>query len=140
MSGKVSQAAEMIAKRQRWTFRIVALALLVAVILSQPLAARSREIRFERIMSEKGLSERSIICMTHDRRGFMWFGTRDGLNRYDGNTFKVYKPEPHNPNSLSSSTGNNHIIMYCRQTFLKQHLEIHIVINHQHLYHRVNSR
>src|SRR6266496_3355574 len=93
----------MIVKMKRWIFRIVTLSLLAPVMLSLPLAARSRDIRYERIMAEKGLSENSIICMTQDARGFMWFGTRDGLNRYDGNTFKVYKPEPRNPYSLSSS-------------------------------------
>ena len=36
-----------------------------------------------------------------DSRGFMWFGTEDGLNRYDGYTFKIYKPDPDEPNSLS---------------------------------------
>jgi len=39
--------------------------------------------------------------MFQDSRGFLWFGTEDGLNRYDGYTFKVYKPDPDAPNSLS---------------------------------------
>jgi ligand-binding sensor domain-containing protein len=36
-----------------------------------------------------------------DRRGFLWFGTEDGLNRYDGRTFKVFKPNPEDPFSIS---------------------------------------
>jgi ligand-binding sensor domain-containing protein len=38
-----------------------------------------------------------------DRRGFMWIATRDGLNRYDGNAFLIYKSDPSNPDSLSSN-------------------------------------
>jgi len=36
-----------------------------------------------------------------DHKGFMWFGTYEGLNRFDGRNFKIYRPEPGNPNSLS---------------------------------------
>jgi ligand-binding sensor domain-containing protein/signal transduction histidine kinase len=42
-----------------------------------------------------------VQVILQDRRGFLWFGTEDGLNRYDGYTFKVYKPDPDVPNSLS---------------------------------------
>ena len=38
--------------------------------------------------------------MLQDRRGFIWIGTYNGLNRYDGYRFKTYKPDPKNPNSL----------------------------------------
>ena len=40
-----------------------------------------------------------INSILQDRRGFMWFATEDGLNRYDGNTFVVYKNNPNDPNS-----------------------------------------
>ena len=39
--------------------------------------------------------------MLQDRRGFIWIGTYNGLNRYDGYRVKTYKPDPNNPNSLS---------------------------------------
>ena len=38
-----------------------------------------------------------------DEKGFMWFGTQDGLNKFDGNNFTVFKNDPTNQNSLSSS-------------------------------------
>jgi ligand-binding sensor domain-containing protein len=44
-----------------------------------------------------------VTRMVQDRRGFMWFATRDGLNRYDGYTFVVYKHVPNDPGSLNSS-------------------------------------
>src|SRR3954451_3315458 len=40
---------------------------------------------------EQGLSNNSVTCIFQDHKGFMWFGTYDGLNRYDGYSFKVYR-------------------------------------------------
>jgi ligand-binding sensor domain-containing protein/signal transduction histidine kinase len=58
-------------------------------------------LRFDHISIEQGLSQSSVRVIFQDRRGFLWFGTEDGLNRYDGYTFKIYKPDPDVPNSLS---------------------------------------
>ncbi|HMI05811.1 MAG TPA: two-component regulator propeller domain-containing protein [Pedobacter sp.] len=49
---------------------------------------------------EHGLSNNLIRCIYQDHKGFMWFGTRDGLNRYDGYGFKVFRNEFNDPNSL----------------------------------------
>ena len=51
-------------------------------------------IQFEHISVEEGLSEGSVYCIFQDSRGFLWFCTQDGLDRYDGYNFKVYRPEP----------------------------------------------
>ncbi len=58
-------------------------------------------LRFDRISIEQGLSQSSVHVILQDSRGFMWFGTEDGLNRYDGYTFKTFKPDPDVPTSLS---------------------------------------
>lgn len=58
-------------------------------------------LRFDRINIEQGLSQSSVKVIFQDRRGFLWFGTEDGLNRYDGYNFKIYKPDPDAINSLS---------------------------------------
>jgi ligand-binding sensor domain-containing protein/signal transduction histidine kinase len=58
-------------------------------------------LRFDRIGIEQGLSQSSVNVAFQDSRGFMWFGTQDGLNRYDGYTFKTFKPDPDAPTSLS---------------------------------------
>lgn len=58
-------------------------------------------LRFDRISIEEGLSQSSVQVIFQDSRGFLWFGTEDGLNRYDGYSFKIYKPDPDTPNSLS---------------------------------------
>jgi ligand-binding sensor domain-containing protein/signal transduction histidine kinase len=58
-------------------------------------------LRFDRINIEQGLSQSSVYAIFQDRRGFLWFGTEDGLNRYDGYNFKIYKPDPDAIDSLS---------------------------------------
>ena len=58
-------------------------------------------LRFDHLNIEDGLSVSSVYVVFQDSHGFIWFGTEDGLNRYDGYTFKIFKPDPSNPNSLS---------------------------------------
>lgn len=60
---------------------------------------------FSSLKLEEGLSQLTVIKILQDRKGFMWFATRNGLNRYDGTSFTVYK---HN-NSDSLSLSNNHV-------------------------------
>ncbi len=55
---------------------------------------------FERFTREQGLSSDAIHCLRQDQRGFLWIGTEDGLNRYDGLTFRVYRHQPDQPGSL----------------------------------------
>ena len=56
----------------------------------------------EHITSNEGLSHNTVRCMLLDRTGFIWFGTLNGLNRYDGIRMKTIIPETRNPNSLTS--------------------------------------
>jgi ligand-binding sensor domain-containing protein/signal transduction histidine kinase len=58
-------------------------------------------LRFDRISIEQGLSQSSARVVFQDSRGFIWIGTEDGLNRYDGYTFKTFKPDPDVSSSLS---------------------------------------
>ncbi len=58
-------------------------------------------IKFHRLMLADGLSQSSIISNFQDSRGFIWMGTQDGLNRYDGRQIIAYKSDPDDPNSLS---------------------------------------
>lgn len=51
-----------------------------------------------------GLSHNSVICILQDTEGYMWFGTYDGLNRYDGYNFKIYKNKIGDSTSLKSNT------------------------------------
>ena len=58
-------------------------------------------LRFDHISIEQGLSQSSVRVIFQDSIGFLWFGTEDGLNRYDGYSFKTFKPDPDTLNSLS---------------------------------------
>ncbi|MGA7409029.1 MAG: two-component regulator propeller domain-containing protein, partial [Bryobacteraceae bacterium] len=62
-----------------------------------------RDLKFTHLTTNDGLSQGFVSVILQDRRGFMWLATRDGLNRYDGNTFVVYKNNPNDPGSLSSN-------------------------------------
>jgi signal transduction histidine kinase/ligand-binding sensor domain-containing protein len=57
-------------------------------------------IKFQRITREDGLSQGTISCVVQDSLGFMWFCTADGLNRYDGYDFTVYRHDPDDPESM----------------------------------------
>ena len=61
------------------------------------------QLRFERIGNQQGLSQSTVIKIFQDKKGFIWFATRDGLNKYDGYNFTVYRHIFNNPNSISSS-------------------------------------
>ncbi len=63
----------------------------------------SQQLRFKHITSEDGLSTNFVKTILQDDLGFMWFGTQDGLNKYDGCQIKIFKNDPTNPNSLSCS-------------------------------------
>jgi signal transduction histidine kinase/ligand-binding sensor domain-containing protein len=65
--------------------------------------ARVRDLKFIHLTTNDGLSQGYVVAILQDRRGFMWFATRDGLNRYDGYNFVVYKNDPNDPGSLSSN-------------------------------------
>ncbi len=58
-------------------------------------------LRFDTLGIEQGLSQSSVRVIFQDSRGFLWFGTEDGLNRYDGYNFKVFKRDPGNVKSIS---------------------------------------
>jgi len=60
-------------------------------------------MRFDHLTTEQGLSQDIVTSIVQDRQGFMWFGTEDGLNRYDGYSIKVYKHDPFDSTSLASS-------------------------------------
>lgn len=59
------------------------------------------DFRFKRYSLEEGLSQGSVFAIEQDRRGFLWIGTQDGLNRFDGNTFTVFNHIPFDTTSLS---------------------------------------
>src|SRR5438128_956881 len=77
---------------------------LVAVTAAAPATAASlRPIRFDHLSLEQGLSQSTVMDILQDRRGYIWLATEDGLDRYDGLSFQVYKHDPADAASLPSS-------------------------------------
>jgi signal transduction histidine kinase/ligand-binding sensor domain-containing protein/DNA-binding response OmpR family regulator len=75
------------------------------LLLCWCLDSQAGNIRWRYIGIEQGLSNNAVTSVFRDHRGFMWFGTYDGLNRYDGYTFKTYRNVLGDSNSLR----DNHI-------------------------------
>ena len=59
-----------------------------------------KDIRFKHLSTEDGLSQSRVDNILQDDQGFMWFGTRNGLNRFDGYRFRVFREDPSQRNSL----------------------------------------
>jgi hypothetical protein len=60
-----------------------------------------RDLKFSHLTTKDGLAQDNVVAILQDRQGFMWFGTGEGLNRYDGHSFVVYRNDPKDPGSLS---------------------------------------
>ncbi len=84
--------------------RLVLAFLLTAGLLPLPAA---ENLKFHHLTIEDGLSQNTVNAIAQDRTGYLWIGTQDGLNKYDGTGFVQYKTDPGNPDSL----GENYV--YC---------------------------
>lgn len=82
-------------------FRKKLLALFLSVFAGCFVAAQ--DYKFSHLGVENGLSQSVINCILQDSRGFMWFGTQEGLNRYDGYNFTIFKRNTEDSASLSNN-------------------------------------
>ena len=71
--------------------------------VAQDFSDNNRLLKFKEYSLTEGLSQSSVLCILQDSNGYMWFGTRDGLNKYNGHTFKTYRYNLKDKNSISSS-------------------------------------
>ncbi|MCX8159899.1 MAG: diguanylate cyclase [Candidatus Saccharicenans sp.] len=72
--------------------------------ISAPLHSQpGPNLLFRTLSIEHGLSQNSVLSIVRDRRGFLWFGTESGLNKFDGYRFTIYLPDENDPDSLSNS-------------------------------------
>ena len=82
--------------------RLVSILLSVLVCFSA-YALDVKDVTVKNISTGHGLSHHSVHTIWQDEFGFIWIGTLDGLNRYDGRRFKVFKPEEDNPYSITEN-------------------------------------
>lgn len=61
-----------------------------------------KNVSFDRLTTMDGLSQNDVNAIYQDKKGYMWFGTHDGLNRFDGYNFTVFSPNPKNDKSINS--------------------------------------
>ncbi|MCU0427715.1 MAG: ATP-binding protein [Candidatus Kapabacteria bacterium] len=77
--------------------------LFVQLFFAQKLSSQQGAVRFEHLSIEQGLSQSSVHRVVQDKRGFIWLGTQDGLNKYDGYTFTVFRHKPSDTTTLSDN-------------------------------------
>ena len=82
--------------------RVVLYFLIPFILLSSEILPQSN-IVFNHLTINDGLSQSSVTCILQDKTGFMWYGTQDGLNRYDGYNFKIFKNIPGDSTSLTEN-------------------------------------
>lgn len=95
--------------RKRTTIPYRRTRLIWSVLIALPLfpsfcLAQQRMPIFQRVTNDQGLSQNFVTSIVQDRQGFLWFGTRDGLNRYDGYDFTVYRTVQNNAESLNDNS------------------------------------
>lgn len=83
---------------------VLACVLNMFMLQAQPAVDPGRRIQFDHLRVEQGLSQGSVSVLLQDRKGFLWIGTDDGLNRFDGYQFLVFRPDETGELSLSSNT------------------------------------
>ena len=94
-------------QKEKWLIKYYLLAVLgiwSVFSIGKTLLAQRNEIRFKEIITKEGLLDDVVISIVQDKDGYMWFGTRSGLVRYDGINFQNYTYDPDLPDGLS---GNN---------------------------------
>lgn len=88
------------------TVRIIQFSLTLLIFLFPDVLRPSTPLtgeKFKNLTVDHGLSQNSVYAIVQDRRGFMWFGTKDGLNRYDGYSFRIFKHDPADSTSISDN-------------------------------------
>ena len=88
--------------------KVIGLIIIVITIISiLPLrvlgSSKDELINFKRITTEDGLSQTTVEYMYKDKQGYIWIGTNDGLNRYNGRKFEIYRYREDMPNSISGN-------------------------------------
>ena len=83
-------------------FLVAAICLVIASTRISVAAPSDDHLHFQRFTPRDGLPAAVVYCGMEDSQGFLWFGTADGLARFDGVDFRVFRPNPSDPESLSN--------------------------------------
>lgn len=80
-----------------------AIALLALVLLPAAAAMDAESARFQRLQTEGGLSQSTVMALAQDTDGRIWIGTQSGLNRFDGYEITVFRPDGNDPHALADN-------------------------------------
>ncbi len=107
--------------------------LLLTIIIVVSHLSFSQEIHFQKIDAEDGLSQSTVTSIYQDEFGIMWIGTKDGLNRYSGDDFQVFRPITGNKNSIFNNNigtvcgdRNGHIYVRCKFAAVEYDMRLNI--------------
>ncbi len=102
-SSRMTSWAERVCRQMTSAVRCISpLLIIVLLFISHPLHAQENGLKFEHFSIEDGLSHSKVNCIFQDHRGFLWLGTNEGLNKFDGYEFTVYRWKPNDPQGLSA--------------------------------------
>jgi len=76
--------------------------LILLLFFSLRVFSQNESVVFEKYTVDDGLSQSTINCLFQDSKGYLWIGTQDGLNRFNGKNFDVFYNDPLNPKSISN--------------------------------------
>ena len=86
------------------SFKTILIIVFASIIITNNILGQSSNMWFSKFSKEQGLSNILINTISQDKQGFLWIGTWDGLNRFDGYQFKVYKPMESDKLTLNADT------------------------------------
>ncbi len=87
--------------------RVIVIIISLVLVFQSYLRAQPEQFSFSHLSTEKGLSHNQIKCLLKDNRGFMWFGTISGLNRFDGYSVKVFLNDPEDSTTIANNDINS---------------------------------
>lgn len=96
------QFGKALINQYRTMARIFVLVLILCMSVGNSFLA-AQKIAFHHLTAENGLSQNAVLSLAQDEKGFMWMGTSNGLNRYDGHRFKIYQSRNEDSGTLSAN-------------------------------------
>jgi signal transduction histidine kinase/ligand-binding sensor domain-containing protein/CheY-like chemotaxis protein len=89
--------------KSRLPFLLINAFLCIFLLFAASVKGQEKSVKFSSLTVNDGLSQSNVKCILKDREGYIWFSTDDGLNRYDGYNFKVYRHDAKDKHSLPSN-------------------------------------
>ncbi len=86
-----------------WILLFIQAVVYVALADAVPVQKAEDNLKFRHFTLDQGLNQSTVLCILQDSQGFMWFGTRDGLNKFDGRNFTVYHYNTNDSTSISNN-------------------------------------